>query len=74
MKRKTIGIIVAVLLLIFAGGIGWNMRDLPQRRLLLAAEDMVFTDVDSTGRLLAKVDTSRLTEHSQMLYDLMRAC
>ena len=49
------------------------MRDLPQRRLLLAAEDMVFADVDSTGRLLAKVDTSRLTEHSQMLYDLMRA-
>lgn len=73
MKRKTIGIIVAVLLLIFAGGIGWSMRDLPQRRLLLAAEDMVFADVDSTGRLLAKVDTSRLTEHSQMLYDLMRA-
>ena len=73
MKRKTIGIIVAVLLLIFAGGIGWNMRDLPQRRLLLAAEDMVFADVDSAGQLLAKVDTSRLTEHSQMLYDLMRA-
>ena len=73
MKRKTIGIIVAVLLLIFAGGIGWSMRDLPQRRLLLAAEDMVFTDVDSTGRLLAKVDTSRLTEHSQMLYNLMLA-
>lgn len=73
MKRKTIGIIVAVLLLIFAGGIGWNMRDLPQRRLLLAVEDMVFADVDSTGRLLAKVDTSRLTEHSQMLYNLMLA-
>ena len=73
MKRKTIGIIVATLVLTIAGGIGWNMRDLPQRRLLLAAEDMVFTDVDSTGRLLAKVDTSRLTEHSQMLYDLMRA-
>ncbi len=73
MKRKTIGIIVATLVLTIAGGIGWSMRDLPQRRLLLAAEDMVFADVDSTGRLLAKVDTSRLTEHSQMLYDLMRA-
>ena len=73
MKRKTIGIIVATLVLTIAGGIGWSMRDLPQRRLLLAAEDMVFTDVDSTGRLLAKVDTSRLMEHSQMLYDLMRA-
>ena len=73
MKRKTIGIIVATLVLTIAGGIGWSMRDLPQRRLLLAAEDMVFADVDSTGRLLAKVDTSRLTEHSQMLYDLMLA-
>lgn len=73
MKRKTIGIIVATLVLTIAGGIGWSMRDLPQRRLLLAAEDMVFTDVDSTGRLLAKVDTSRLTEHSQMLYNLMLA-
>ena len=49
------------------------MRDLPQRRLLLAAEDMVFADVDSAGQLLAKVDTSRLTEHSQMLYNLMLA-
>lgn len=73
MKRKTIGIIVATLVLTIAGGIGWSMRDLPQRRLLLAAEDMVFADVDSIGRLLAKVDTSRLTEHSQMLYDLMQA-
>ena len=73
MKRKTIGIIAAVLVLVFAGGIGWNMRDLPQRRLLLAAEDMVFAGVDSTAHLLAKVDTSRLTEHSQMLYDLMQA-
>ena len=73
MKRKTIGIIVATLVLTIAGGIGWSMRDLPQRRLLLAAEDMVFADVDSVGQLLAKVDTSRLTEHSQMLYDLMRA-
>lgn len=73
MKRKTIGIIVATLVLTIAGGIGWSMRDLPQRCLLLAAEDMVFADVDSAGQLLAKVDTSRLTEHSQMLYDLMRA-
>ena len=73
MKRKTIGIIVATLVLTIAGGIGWSMRDLPQRRLLLAAEDMVFADVDSAGQLLAKVDTSRLTEHSQMLYNLMLA-
>ena len=73
MKRKTIGIIVATLVLTIAGGIGWSMRDLPQRRLLLAAEDMVFADVDSVGQLLAKVDTSRLTEHSQMLYNLMLA-
>ncbi|MBQ7684141.1 MAG: hypothetical protein IJT48_06600, partial [Bacteroidaceae bacterium] len=27
MKRKTIGIIVAVLVLAFAGGIGWSLRD-----------------------------------------------
>ena len=73
MKRKTIGIIVAALVLAIVAGIGWNMRDLPQRRLLLAAEDIVFADVDSAGRLLAKVDTARLTEHSQMLYDLMQA-
>ena len=73
MKRKTIRIIVAVLVLTIAGGIGWNMRDLSQRRLLLAAEDMVFADVDSAERLLAQVYTSRLTEHSQMLYDLMQA-
>ena len=73
MKRKTIGIIVATLVLTIAGGIGCSMRDLPQRHLLLAAEDMVFADVDSVGQLLAKVDTSRLTEHSQMLYNLMLA-
>ena len=73
MKRKTIGLIVAVLVLTMAGGIGWSMRDLSQRRLLRTAEDMVFADVDSAERLLLQVDTSRLTEHSQMLYDLMQA-
>lgn len=73
MKRKTIGIIVAVLVLTMAGIIGWNLRDLPQKRLLRAAEDLVFTDVDSASHLLARVDTMRLSENSQMLYDLMRA-
>ena len=73
MKRKTIEIIVAVLVLAFAGGIGWNLRGLPQKRLLNAAENMVFTDADSTECLLAQVDTTRLTESSQMLYDLLRA-
>ena len=73
MKRKTIGIIVAVLVLAFAGGIGWSLRDLPQKRLLRAAEDMVFADADSTERLLAQVDTTRLTESSRMLYDLLGA-
>ena len=73
MKRKTIGIIVAALMLVLVGGIGWNLRDLPQKRLLNGAENMVFTDVDSTERLLAQVDTTRLTESSKMLYDLLRA-
>ena len=73
MKRKTIGIIVAVLVLALAGGIGWSLRDLPQKRLLRAAEDMVFADADSTERLLVQVDTMRLTESSRMLYDLLGA-
>ena len=73
MKRKTIGIIVAVLMLVLAGGIGWNLRDLPQKRLLNGAEDMIFTDADSTERLLVQVDTTRLSENSRMLYDLMQA-
>ena len=73
MKRKTIGIIVAVLALALAGGIGWNMRDLPQKRLLTFAEDIVFTDVDSAARVLERVDTTLLTESAQMRYDLMRA-
>ena len=73
MKRKTIGIIIAVVVLALAGGIGWSLRDLPQKRLLNAAEDMVFTDADSTERLLAQVDTAQLTESSRMLYDLLRA-
>ena len=73
MKRKTIGIIVAVLVLAFAGGIGWSLRDLPQKRLLTSAEDIVFTDVDSAARALERVDTTMLTESAQMRYDLMRA-
>ena len=73
MKRKTVGIIVAVLALALAGGIGWQQLNLAQTRLLRAAEDIVFTDADSTTRLLAQVDTTRLTEKSQMLYDLLRA-
>ena len=73
MRRKTVGIITAILVLVLAGGIGWNLHDLPQKRLLHAAEDLVFTDVDSTSRLLAQVDTTRLAEDSQMLYELLRA-
>jgi len=73
MKRKTNGIIIAVLALALAGSIGWNMRDLPQKRLLTSAEDIVFTDVDSAARLLERVDTTILTESAQMRYDLIRA-
>ena len=73
MKRKKIGIIVAVLVLVLAGSIGWNLRDLQQKRMLNGAESIAFTDVDGTERLLAQVDTTRLTESSQMLYNLLRA-
>lgn len=73
MKRETVGIIVAVLVLAFAGGIGWHLRDNPQKQMLRAAEDVVFTDADSAARLLAQVDTTRLTAGSRMLYGLMRA-
>ena len=73
MKRKTIGIIIAVLVLTLAGGIGWSLRDLPQKRLLTSVEDIVFTDVDSAARVLERVDTTMLTESAQMRYDLMRA-
>ena len=73
MKRKTIGIIIAVLVLALAGSIGWSLRDLPQKRLLTSAEDIVFTDVDSAARALERVDTTILTESAQMRYDLMRA-
>ena len=62
-----------VLVLALAGGIGWSLRDLPQKRLLHAAEDIVFTDADSASRLLAQVDTVRLTEDAQMLYELLQA-
>ena len=73
MKRKTFGILVAVLALALAGGTGWSLRDLPQKRLLRTAENIVFADADSTERLLEQVDTTRLTESSRMLYDLLRA-
>ena len=73
MKRKTIGIIIAVLVLAVACSIGWSLRDLPQKRLLRTAENVVFADADSAAALLARVDTTRLTESSQMLYDLLRA-
>lgn len=73
MKRKTVSIIVAILVLVLACCIGWNLRDLSQKRILECAEDMVFVDVDSTKRLLAQIDTMHLTQDSQMLYDLMRA-
>lgn len=71
--KKTIGIIVAMMVLALAGGIGWQHRNSAQTRLLRAAEEIVFADADSTARLLAQVDTTRLTESSQMLYDLLRA-
>ena len=70
--KKTIGITLTWLVLALAGGIGWHHRDLSQTRLLREAEDIVFTDVDSAARLLALVDTARLTDGSQMFYDLMR--
>ncbi len=73
MKRRTIGIIVAVLVLAMVGGFGWSMRDMSQKRLLLAAEDVVFTDADSAVRLLGQTDTTRLTAETRMLYALMRA-
>ena len=59
MKKKTVGIIVAVLVLALVGCIGWHWRDLPQKRLLGQAEDIVFSDVDSADHLLAQVDTTR---------------
>lgn len=71
MKRKAIGIVVAVVVLALMG-IAWNWWNMPQNRLLRAAEDMVFMDADSAARLLEQVDTTRLTESSQMLFDLMR--
>ena len=73
MKRKTFGILFVVLALALAGGTGWSLRDLPQKRLLRTAENIVFADADSTERLLEQVDTTRLTESSRMLYDLLRA-
>lgn len=73
MRRKTVGIIVTILVLVLAGAIGWNLRDLPQKRLLHAAEDMVFMDADSTLRLLAQIDTTRLAEDGLMLYELLQA-
>ena len=62
-----------MLALALVGGTGWSLRDLPQKRLLRAAENIVFADADSTERLLEQIDTMRLTESSRMLYDLLRA-
>ncbi len=75
MKRKTVGILIALLMLVavIAGSIMLALRDLPQKRLLNAAEDIVFVDADSAVRLLAQVDTMRLSDSSRMLYDMMRA-
>ena len=74
MKKKTVGIIIiAVLVLALAGMAVWSCRDLSQKRLLRAADAMVFADVDSAACLLAQVDTTRLTEDSQMLHALLRA-
>lgn len=73
MKRKTIGIFIAALGVALAGGTGWILRELPQKRLLGRAEEVVFTDADSAARLLAQLDTARLTEALRMRFDLMRA-
>ena len=73
MTRKTIVIIVAMVVLAVVGCTVWSLRDLSQRRLLRAAESVVFADADSAAALLAQVNTTRLMESSQMLYDLLRA-
>lgn len=73
MKRKSVGIIVAVLVLVVVGGTWWSLMVLSQKRLLRAAEDVVFADADSAAMLLERVDTTRLTESLQMLNDLMWA-
>ena len=74
MKKKTVGIIIVSVLVLALAGMGvWSSRDLSQKRLLRAADAMVFADVDSAARLLAQVDTTRLTEDSQMLLALLRA-
>lgn len=74
MKKKTVGIIIVSVLVLALAGMGvWSSRDLSQKRLLRAADAMVFADVDSAARLLAQVDTTRLTEDSQMLHALLRA-
>lgn len=53
--------------------LGWQCHTTTQRRLLQTAENIVFTDADSAARLLAQVDTARLTESSRMLYDLIQS-
>ncbi len=74
MKKKTVGIIIVSVLVLALAGMGvWSSRDLSQKRLLRAADAMVFADVDSAAHLLAQVDTTRLTEDSQMLHALLRA-
>lgn len=74
MKKKTVGIIIVSVLVLALAGMGvWSSRDLSQKRLLRAADAMVFADVDSAACLLAQVDTTRLTEDSQMLHALLLA-
>lgn len=74
MKKKTLWIVLPLLLLVAAGCIGWTCRYLPAQRLLNRAERMVFCDVDSAARLLAHVDTAQLySESVQAHYALLRA-
>ena len=72
MKKKNIRYL-ALLALLVAGFVGWNFRDLPQRRLLNKAEAVVFADVDSAARLLEQVDSARLTVSAEAHYLLLRA-
>jgi len=71
--KKTLWLLSTMAILLMAGLLGWQCHTPTQKRLLRTAEDIVFTDADSAARLLAQVNTTRLTENSQMLYDLLRA-
>lgn len=56
--KKALWTLSALAVLLVAGGLGWQHRDLPQVRLLDEAERLVFADADSAARLLARVDTT----------------